>query len=292
MGSTSICCPFFKQEKRILLRIMKEGDMFKRGACVMKIKVIYFSPTHTTKKLALQVGNKLKEDLSVTMEEINLTKPAARGQSYKIANEDILLLAIPVYGGRIPILLEETVKKITGDKTKAIVLAVYGNRDYDDALLEMKDLLTENDFVVIAAAAFIGEHSFSFKLAAKRPDETDILVASDFAQKIAEKINSKNLPPLAIKGNYPYKERSASMQLAPKTNDSCNACMICFNNCPTEAISNSNPKQIAKEKCLRCFACVKSCPLSAKYFDDEIIVNAIAFLESNFMARKEPEFFV
>ena len=258
---------------------------------VMKIHAFYFSPTHTTEQLAEQVGERIKNALSGTLEKISLTKPAARGKTYSIPHEDIFLLALPVYGGRIPALLETTLRNIKGNNSQAIIIGVYGNRDFDDALLEMKDLLTENSFHVTAAGAFVGEHSFSRRLAANRPDGQDMIAASEFATKCAEKILAKEKTELQVKGNYPYKERNPAAPIAPKTTDDCNACMICFNACPTQAISGENPKIADNKKCIKCFACVKSCPLSAKYFDDENILKATVWLENSFMDRKEPEFF-
>lgn len=37
--------------------------------------------------------------------------------------------------------------------TPAIAVCVYGNRDYDDALIELKDAIEANGFKTVAAAA-------------------------------------------------------------------------------------------------------------------------------------------
>ena len=256
----------------------------------MKIHAFYFSPTHTTEQITTQIGLSLKNSLGYCLENFPLTKAPFRDTIRHIPSGDILLLGLPVYSGRIPSLLENTLQNIKGNGNPAIIVSIYGNRNFDDALLEMKDILVGNSFNVIAAGAFIGEHSFSRKIATNRPDSQDIAAISAFATKCTQKILAKQTDDIYIIGNRPYKERPPSLQIAPETTGFCNNCMICFNTCPTQAIQ-ANPRLVLKEKCIRCFACIKSCPLSAKHFNNENISKAINWLESNFIERKEPEFF-
>lgn len=77
----------------------------------------------------------------------------------EIPQEDVLLLSMPVYGGFIPKICVPMAEKLKGSSTPAIIFVVYGNRHYDNALLQMKDILTKQGFIVIAAGAFIAEHS-------------------------------------------------------------------------------------------------------------------------------------
>lgn len=91
----------------------------------------------------------------------------------EIPKDDVLLFSMPVYGGVIPQLCAHMAENIKGDNTLAVIAAVYGNRHYDDALLQMKDLLTKQGFVVIAAGAFLAEHSIFPSVASERPDEKD-----------------------------------------------------------------------------------------------------------------------
>lgn len=44
-----------------------------------------------------------------------------------------------------------------------MLVSVYGNRAYEDALLEMFDIAKDSRFILITASAFIGEHSYSTK---------------------------------------------------------------------------------------------------------------------------------
>lgn len=251
----------------------------------------YFSPTHTTQKVTSHVGRVLAGQTGREMKEIDLTLPQARGTVHSFDSGDVIIFGFPVYGGRIPALMYGVLPDMRGNNTPAVVIATYGNRDYDDALLEMTNALKERGFAVIAAAAFIGEHSFSRKLAAGRPDEKDIELAGAFAQKIAAKLQEGKHGEPAIKGNIPYKDAMPALPFRPKTKDTCTKCMVCVKGCPMGIISADDPTA-AGEGCIQCNACVKSCPVHAKYFDDDYLVKAAAMLEANFSARKEPEYFI
>ena len=71
------------------------------------------------------------------------------------------ILSAPVYAGRLPIEAVRRLRRIKAGEAPAVVVVVYGNRAYEDALLELQDLAGEQGFRPIAAGAFIGEHSYS-----------------------------------------------------------------------------------------------------------------------------------
>ena len=262
----------------------------------MEIKAMYFSPTKTTEKAVLGFGENLSNKLEYPLTKINITSSKARDKTYSFNKDDILVLGLPVYAGRIPEILEEFVANLNGDKTLAILVAVYGNRHFDDALLEMKDLLVDNGFDIIAAAAFIGEHSFSDKIATDRPDEKDINFVKMISDKISSKILSlkdgEGVEDLKVDGNFPYKERSELPPLSQETTDDCISCMTCAENCPTDAIDEDDPAKIDQNKCIICCSCIKICPINAKSIGNEKILGLKAMLEENFMERREPELFI
>lgn len=256
------------------------------------IYAVYFSPTHTSQKLAEAVADALAQRTGKARETVDLTRPENRGKQHGFGADDVLLFGFPVYGGRIPRLLEDELLKFKGDGTAAIALAVYGNRDYDDALLEAQTLLKGRGFCVVAAGAFIGEHSYSRRLAADRPDGEDMQLAAQFAEKVADKLAAGDMGEVAVKGRAPYKERMPAMPFLPETKkDACTHCMVCVERCPMGVTSQEDPAQVSPG-CIQCMACVKACPVEAKYFDAEPLANATIMLEARFMARREPEYFI
>ena len=62
---------------------------------------------------------------------------------------ELVVLGVPVYGGRIPALAAERMAQLKGQQTPVIILVTYGNRDYEDALLELKTILEQQQFVVV-----------------------------------------------------------------------------------------------------------------------------------------------
>lgn len=260
----------------------------------MRINVVYFSPTHTTHKIVETLAQTMNGELDVEkITYFDLTLPGGRaGDAPVFENDDVLILGMPVYGGRVPALMEPFLAELKAYGQKAIIVAVYGNRAYEDALREMKDVLAVNGFTVIAAGAFIGEHSLSRRLAAGRPDTADVALAREFAAKAIAKITAAEAAMVDVPGDYPYKERGPALVMGPCTTEACYGCMLCANNCPTAAISMEDPRIADGALCIRCCACVKGCPVEAKLFNAPPFVEKIHALEDKFMKRQEPEMFL
>ena len=124
----------------------------ERKSREMILHNIYFSAKGTTEMCAGCIG----QGLNLQMKPYNwFEKPC--NELLEISSEDVLLFSMPVYGGFIPQSCAKMARNLKGSNTPAIIAAVYGNRHYDDALLQMKDILTEQGFYVIAAGAFIAE---------------------------------------------------------------------------------------------------------------------------------------
>ena len=264
----------------------------------------YFSPTGTTKRIVQCVAGSMFEAIPEgrSRNDFDFTLPGARERSLSFGRQDIVVFGVPVYAGRVPRLLLECMRAIRGNGAIAIAVVVYGNRDYEDALLELSDLLESQGFVVVAAGAFIGEHSFSRDLAKGRPDATDLSLAAEFAIQSVRKITGAGRPAkVIVKGNRPYVTHHAlrnergelidASKIRPKTSTACTDCKICAEACPTGAILHEDVSSVMG-LCLRCNACVKACPTGAKYFDDVDYLRRKRELEINFSKRKDPEFFL
>lgn len=264
----------------------------------MKIYGVFFSPTHGTRRVVETMAQTIKTELDADkLTLFDLTLPNGRlGNTPHFDRNDVLVLGLPVYGGRIPKLVRPWLAELRSEGTKTIIVGVYGNRDYEDILLEMEDTLIQNGFIVVAASAFIGEHSMSRRLGAERPDADDIAQVLDFASKAATRIkvaqNTTNTESVVVAGNRPYREDMQDMPLVPVTTEACYRCMICVMHCPSGAISMDDPRETNAAKCILCCACIKGCPVEAKLFDAKPIQDIVNKLEENFMIRREPEIFL
>jgi ferredoxin/menaquinone-dependent protoporphyrinogen IX oxidase len=260
---------------------------------IAQVNTLFFSPTETTAQICKQIANSL--GCKTVDYDLSLLKQRKKYANLSFKNNELLIVGIPVYSGRIPELLEDYFMKLKGNNTPAVFVVVYGNRDYDDALLELKNIFENRGFRAIAAAAFIGEHSFTAEVANNRPDALDLETAVNFGLEIKQKLN--DLPKLTdqqlfVKGNFPYKERLPFPAMGPQTNDNCINCGVCAEVCSVEAIDFTDFKNVDIEKCIRCNCCVKNCPQNAKTFTHETFIKIEEKLIKNFLfPRKEPELF-
>lgn len=267
---------------------MKNEIMQSQGGIKMNLHAVYFSPTKTTKKVVKAISKGIGENTK----DYDITLPKNRKGSLEFSKEDCLVVGLPVYGGRIPALIEEFLLGLKGHNTPIILVAVYGNRDYDDALLEMKDMFDKQGFISVAAGAFIGEHSYTGKVATSRPDSSDLVVCETFGKIVKELLNRETLDGLVldVKGFRPYRERKKPAPVGPTVNKSCINCGTCVSNCPTGALTLEGEVRVNEELCVRCHACTKNCPVNAIEFDNRI-AHIKNWLEETCSLRKEPELF-
>ena len=146
-----------------------------------KVNLVYFSATDVSKKYAQAMGNALEKEVV----EFDFTVPENRdpAKAPAFGKDDLVILALPIYGGRVPTVCLEYVEALKGDETPCVVIGTYGNRHYDDAVVEMEDLMNERGFVVAAGGAVVGRHSFSDNIAGNRPDAADLEGAAEFIKK-------------------------------------------------------------------------------------------------------------
>lgn len=266
------------------------------------IELIYFSPTQTTKKVlegiaqGMQAGSVSHIDLTLPQ---RMDDPFMRNKSRDATK--IAIIGAPVYGGRLPKVAVERLYCVRGNGTPAVLVAVYGNRAFEDALLELKDMAEACNFVPIAGAAFIGEHSYStdtMPIAVGRPDAADMEKAVAFGQQVRERLTQTSrddLPALTVPGNYPYKERKPSTETPPAPTtiaDLCTLCGDCADVCPTAAITVGDTVMTRAAACIQCCACTRVCPTGARVMEDARILRTAAWLYENHSARKKPEVFL
>lgn len=219
-----------------------------------KMEVYYFSPTGGTKKVsdifASAVG---KEAVWHDLGDKQTTAEEPQGE--------LIAIVAPVFAGRIPSVVREKIKILAGKGKKAVTIAVYGNRAYEDALLEMNDILIQGGFTVIASAAFVAQHSIVPEVGAGRPDAEDIKEIRAFAEAVKNSTSAENVK---VPGNRPYKPEM-NVAAAPLSLPSCTACGACAKICPTDAIAIMDGRMATDAaKCILCMACIHACPKQAR----------------------------
>lgn len=244
--------------------------------------IAHFSPTGGTKKVAdaIAVG------LNTPVVEMDLTKADS---SATLGENDALMAVLPVYAGRVPQISLERLAVLKGNGQKAVAVVVYGNREYDDALLETKDALEANGFRVIAAAAFIAEHSIVRSIAAGRPDAGDEALCRQFAADVMAKAD--NAATVQVPGNTPYKALKPSA-FHPAAKENCVKCGACAEQCPVGAIGMDDPSQTNHDLCINCMRCVEACPVSSRALPDGFLTMITQMLNQNAAGYKKPAIFL
>ena len=260
-------------------------------------KLIYFSPTKTTKRILEAITQGIGVDRA---DHVDLTPPDAKTQGFGILHAEFAIIGAPVYGGRMPL---EAVKRFHGLKTHhtpAVIVVVYGNRAYEDALLELKNLTEEAGFIPVAAGTFVGEHSYSTEahpIARGRPDAEDLKRAIEFGTLIREKMKNikflRDITPLQVPGHFPYEERKERPRIFPITEETpCTLCGTCATVCPTGAIRVSHKVTTDPNGCIHCCSCIKNCPTQARVFEASEIREKAETLSKSCRDRKEPEIYL
>ncbi|MBN1248223.1 MAG: 4Fe-4S binding protein [Anaerolineae bacterium] len=258
------------------------------------VRLVAFSPTGTTKQVLAAIAEGLG---AASVAWLDLTPPAADGLDPVTLTDDVVVIGAPVYAGRIPETAMARLQAVRGEATPAVLVAVYGNRAFEDALLELADWVGAAGFISIAGAAFIGEHSYdtdATPIATGRPDAADREKAVAFGAAVAARLAaSERLKQVAMPGGRPYRERHHGEPIAPVTlPERCTLCGLCEDACPTAAITVGEDVVTEAGACIRCCACVKVCPTGARVMTDARILRTARWLAREHGARKEPEVFL
>jgi len=261
------------------------------------VKLVYFSPTGTTKAVVSGIARGIDHG---NVDVLDITCPDARVRPLRTSEKELLIIGVPVYMGRVPALLTDWLHAISARNTPAVCVVVYGNRVYEDALIELKDILTGCGCRPIAGAAYIGEHSFSTDetpTAKDRPDAGDLHHAESFGRKIREKLDAISsadlIPDLDIPGCRPYRGDARLWTVDfIAVGDACTRCGRCAEECPVGAIDQEDTSVIDTKKCITCCACIKRCPEHARTMKPGPVMDASLRLNTLYRERKEPEYFL
>ncbi|WP_367924596.1 EFR1 family ferrodoxin [uncultured Ruthenibacterium sp.] len=253
----------------------------------MKLYTIVFSPTGGTQKVATSLTDTLEGEAI----KVDLTDSKQNFRAVQLTQEDVAVISVPSYGGRVPAVAVERLTMLSGQGARAVLVCVYGNRDYEDTLVELEDAAKQAGFRVIAAVAAIAEHSIARQFAAGRPDAQDEKQLSAFARQIQAKLSAGDSTEPSIPGNRPYKKVTGT-SMVPKPTKECTNCGLCAAKCPVQAIDKEYPKKVDEETCISCMRCISVCPHSARKVNPVMLAAASLMLKKVCSERKDCELFL
>lgn len=249
-----------------------------------KVSKVYFSPSGSTKRIVDEIAKNFELD--------NENFDLLSFDEDKPFENELVIVGMPVFDGRIPQLARERLMDIKGNGTKVIAVVNYGNLDYGDALFELIEILKENNFDVVGAALTVSQHSLFGEIASERPDNLDMQMLNEFAQKLIRKLKTGEVNEIFVAGRKPFQNHIKHLFDVNCDESRCVSCYDCAYTCPSEAISEDNPTGTDLDLCTRCSLCIHICGENARSFGGSLYFQEKENALNNDLSRKEIEFFI
>ena len=254
---------------------------------ITRMYSIYFSPCGGTEKVMQAIGR----DIPLPKYEYNITLPQNRTGELRFSQDDLVIMGFPVYGGNMPRFFPSLIAHLKGADTSLIMVAVYGNREYEGAFLDMHEGVSPNGFIPVAAIAAVAQHSSAPHIATGRPDADDREKLAQFGLQALHKTHTGR-EALATPGAHRTWDLPAGIDIFPNTDlDACTNCGQCSKVCPMGAASTDGTAT-DRDKCIVCAACIKYCPASARRFGNAETKKEYASHLAHAVARKEAVLFL
>ena len=145
-------------------------------------------------------------------------------------------------------------------------------------MIQAKDLLQTQGFKVIAAGAFVAEHSIFPKVGFGRPNVDDYKAMETFADKCKELLKRRDClsnKEIKVYGDKEYDATAfKGVPFYPDGDDTCIRCMKCVADCPVKAINAADPSKTDAAKCIACGSCICVCPVGARDYHSELYKKA------------------
>ena len=241
----------------------------------MSVYELIFSPAGSTKKVAHAIASVLGG--IHRPHRVDLSDAELNPKSVHIKEHDVCVIAVPSFAGRVPAVAAERLSHVEGNGAEAVLVVTYGNRAFEDTLVELADLAVAAGFKPVAGIAAACEHSIVKAVAAGRPTAEDLAELEGFAKEIAAALQNGAATP-SLPGNRPYKE-AGGLPLHPVTTENCRHCGFCHMKCPVQAIPK-DVMQPSSEKCISCMRCVSICPVDARVVDAAFVGKIAGMLEA------------
>lgn len=273
------------------MRSLRSSDTAQETSIEMeelavKHTLFMFSPTGGTARVA----QALMEPLAGVQETVDLSDRQIDFGALSLSPEDVAWIAVPSFAGRVPVTAMERLSRIQGGGARAVLVCVYGNRAYDDTLLELADGAKAAGFRVAAAVAAVAQHSILSQFGAGRPDERDRCQLSEFGKEIEKALTAEPKEPV-LPGSRPYRAGGRGGMI-PRPTERCNGCGLCAARCPVGAIDPQDPARIRADACIGCMRCKAVCPQKARDAAAEQLAGLAAKLEKACAGRRENELFL